>query len=154
MPQPHRQCAAVIIQDNDGKILFLEQTKGRYGIPGGIVDPSETPPMAAVREAFEEACIKVELKYIIGTYLLTGGGWPDIFATVYKAKIIHGVPTAGDANEVKAIVWCDLKNLPWPLVPDAEAAIQDLLADKRGVVRTYQRTRVIPTFTENPDNSK
>jgi 8-oxo-dGTP diphosphatase len=149
MFQAHRQAASVIIQNDKGEILFLEQTKGRYGIPGGIVDPGETPPIAAIREAFEEARIEVELEYIIGTYLLTGGGWPDIFATVYKARITRGVPTAGDANEIKSILWRDSNDLPSPLVSDAEAAIQDLLARKCGVVRTYQRTRTMPMFVEN-----
>jgi 8-oxo-dGTP diphosphatase len=149
MTKPHRQCAGVIIQNNKGEILFLEQQNGIYGIPGGIVDPGEAPPMAAIREALEEASIEVELEYIIGTYLLTGGGWPDIFATVYMAHIVSGEPIVGDTNEVKAVFWRDPKNLPSPLVPDAEAAIQDLLAGKRGVVRTYQRTRIMPLLREN-----
>jgi 8-oxo-dGTP diphosphatase len=151
MSQPHRQCAAVIIEDDKGNILFLEQTKGRYGIPGGIVDPGETPLMAAIREALEEACIEVELEYIIGTYLLTGGGWPDIFSTVYKARSVRGTPISGDPNEITGILWRSPYNLPSPLVSDAEAAIQDLLTGKRGVVRTYQRTRVMPPFEENQD---
>jgi 8-oxo-dGTP diphosphatase len=149
MSQLHRQCAAVIIQNNKGEILFLEQTKGRYGIPGGIVDLGETPVIAAIREALEEASIEVELEYIIGSYLLTGRGWPDIFASVYKARITRGVPTAGDANEVRSILWRNPNDLPSPLVTDAEAAIQDLLAGKRGVVKTYQRTRVMPALEEN-----
>jgi 8-oxo-dGTP diphosphatase len=149
MSQSHRQCAAVIIQNARGEILFLEQQNGVYGIPGGIVDSGETPPMAAIREAFEEAQVEVKLEYIIGTYLLTGGGWPDIFATVYKAEITRGTPRAGDTNEIKSVLWRDPSALPSPLVSDAEAAIQDLLAGKRGVVRTYQRTRVMPAFEEN-----
>jgi 8-oxo-dGTP diphosphatase len=147
MPETHRQCAAVIIQNEQGEILFLEQQNGVYGIPGGIVDAGETPMMAAIREALEEACINVELEYIVGTYLLTGGGWPDVFATVYKAHIVRGEPKASDANEVKEILWRDPNTLPSPLVSDAEAAIQDLLAGKRGVVRTYQRTRATPPLT-------
>lgn len=149
MSEVHRQCAAVIIQNDEGQILFLEQANDVYGIPGGIVEPHETPPSAAIREALEEACIEVEPEYIIGTYLLTGGGWPDIFATVYKANIIRGTPTVGDANEIKSILWRDPNDSPSPLVSDAEAAIQDLLAGKRGVVRTYKRTRVMPLFEEN-----
>jgi 8-oxo-dGTP diphosphatase len=149
MSKTHRQCAAVIIQNERGEILFLEQHNGVYGIPGGIVDAGETPPMAAIREALEEACIDVELEYIIGTYLLTGGGWPDIFATVYKANMSRGTPTAGDANEVTEILWRSPHDLPQPLVADAKAAIEDLLAGKRGVVRTFERTRAMPKFEEN-----
>jgi 8-oxo-dGTP diphosphatase len=146
MPDIHRQCAAIIVQNEQGEILFLEQQNGVYGIPGGIVEVHETPPMAAIREAFEEARIEVVLEYIIGTYLLTGGGWPDIFATVYKARIVRGEPIVGDANEIKAVLWRDPKNPPAPLVSDAEAAIQDWLAGKRGIVRTYRRTKGMPPF--------
>jgi 8-oxo-dGTP diphosphatase len=149
MSEMHRHCAAVIVQNEQGKILFLEQQNGVYGIPGGIVEVHETPPTAAVREALEEAEIEVELEYVIGTYLLTGGGWPDIFATVYKASITRGTPTAGDANEIKSILWRSADDLPSPLVSDAEAAIQDLLAGKHGVVRTFERTRAMPKFEEN-----
>jgi 8-oxo-dGTP diphosphatase len=149
MSQPHRQAASVIIQNEKGEILFLEQQNGVYGIPGGIVDVGETPPMAAIREAFEEARIEVELEYIIGTYLLTDGGWPDIFATVYKAKIVRGTPTPGDPKEIKSLLWRSPNDLPFPLVTDAKAAIEDLLENKRGVVRTCERTRVMPPFEEN-----
>ena len=142
MSQPHRQAASVIIQNEKGEILFLEQTKGRYGIPGGIVDPGETPPIAAIREALEEICVEVELEYIIGSHLLTGAGKPDNFATVYKAKITRGTPTPGDPKEIKSILWRSPHDLPLPLVTDAKAAIEDLLANKRGVVRTCERTRV------------
>jgi 8-oxo-dGTP diphosphatase len=149
MSQPHRQAASVIIQNEKGEILFLEQTKGRYGIPGRIVDLGETPVIAAIREALEEASIEVELEYIIGSYLLTGAGKPDNLATVYKAKITRGTPMLGDANEVRSILWRNPNDLPSPLVTDAEAAIQDLLAGKRGVVKIYQRTRVMPALEEN-----
>jgi 8-oxo-dGTP diphosphatase len=142
MTQPHRQAASVIIQNEKGEILFLEQTKGRYGIPGGIVDPGETPPIAAIREALEEICVDVELEYIIGSYLLTGAGKPDNLATVYKATIVRGEPKAGDANEIKSILWRSPHDLPMPLVTDAKAAIEDLLEDKRGVVRTCERSPI------------
>jgi 8-oxo-dGTP diphosphatase len=142
MSQPHRQAASVIIQNEKGEILFLEQTKGRYGIPGGVVDPDETPVIAAIREALEEARIEVELEYIIGSYLLTGAGKPDNLATVYKAKITRGVPTPGDPKEIRSILWRSPYDLPLPIVTDAKAAVEDLLGNKRGVVRTCERTPI------------
>jgi 8-oxo-dGTP diphosphatase len=75
-----------------------------------------------------------------------GSGWPDIFATVYKAKITRGTPTLDDPKEIKSILWRSSHDLPLPLVTDAKAAIEDLLENKRGVVRTCERTRVMPAF--------
>jgi 8-oxo-dGTP diphosphatase len=109
----------------------------------------ETPPIAAIREALEEANIEVELEYIIGTYLLTGGSWPDIFATVYKAHIVRGEPKAGDADEIRAVLWGSPHDLPSPLVTDAKAAVEDLLLGNRGVVRTVERTGVMPKLEED-----
>ena len=146
MSQPHRQCAGVIIQNERGEILFLEQQKSVYGIPGGIVEAGETPPIAALREALEEACIEVELEYIIGCYLLVGAGKTDNLATIYKAKVIKGIPKPGDTNEVKNVLWRSPNDLPLPLVTDAKAAIEDLLENKRGVVRTCQRTKIVPNL--------
>jgi 8-oxo-dGTP diphosphatase len=146
MPEVHRQCAGVIIENEKGEVLFLNQPKGRYGIPGGIVDPGEIPPITAVREAQEEIGVLVELEYIIGSYLLTGGGKTDNLATVYKAKIIDGMPSVIDTNEVTEILWRSPHDIPLPIVADAKAAIEDLLAEKRGVVRTVERTRVLPGF--------
>jgi 8-oxo-dGTP diphosphatase len=149
MSQAHRQCAAAIIQNQQGEILFLEQHNGICGIPGGIVDAGETPPIAAIREALEEANIEVELEYIIGTYLLTGGSWPDIFATVYKAHIVRGEPKAGDADEIRAVLWGSPHDLPSPLITDAKAAVEDLLLGNRGVVRTVECTGVMPKLEED-----
>lgn len=141
----HRQCAAVILTNEQGEILLLRQPGAFYGIPGGVVDPGEIPTVAAVREAREEVGVEVELDFLVGTYLLTGGGWPDIFASVYKAHILRGTPHAHDPDEVLEIMWCKPDALPSPIVPDAEAAIPDFLTGKRGVVRTYQRTVAMPT---------
>ncbi|CAN5898584.1 hypothetical protein BH24DEI2_BH24DEI2_14220 [soil metagenome] len=147
--ETHRQCAAVILTNDQGKVLLLRQPRGFYGLPGGIVDQGETPPTAAVREAREEVGVEVELDFIIGTYLLTGGGWPDIFASVYKAHVLKGTPHAHDPAEVLEVLWCSPEALPSPIVPDAEAAIADFLAGKRGVVRTYRRTVTMPTGTDS-----
>jgi 8-oxo-dGTP diphosphatase len=146
MSEAHRQAAGVIIQNDKGEILFLDQPKGRYGIPGGIVEPGETPIMAAIRETKEEIGVVVELEYIIGSYLLTGGGKSDNLATVYKATIVEGVPSVIDINEVTKILWRSPHDLPSPLVMDAGAAVEDLLAGKCGVVRIVERTGVMPTF--------
>lgn len=144
MTEAHRQAAGVIIQNDKGDILLLDQPKGRFGIPGGIVELGETLVMAAIRETKEEIGVEVELEYIIGSYLLTGGGKTDNLATVYKAKIVRGTPSVVDTNEVTEILWRSPQDLPSPLVMDARAAIEDLVAGKRGVVKTCQRTNMMP----------
>ena len=42
--EPFRQCAAVILTDDRGRVLLLWQPRQSYGLPGGVVEPYETPP--------------------------------------------------------------------------------------------------------------
>lgn len=147
--QPHRQCAAVLITNKQNQVLLIRQSYGQqfYGLPGGIVDQGETPPTAAIREALEEISVQVEIEYQIGAYLLTGRGWPDVFASIYKAQIVQGQPKA-DLKEISEVLWCDLYALPSPLTPDTEAALEDFKHGQYGVVRTYQRSLEMPEWVE------
>lgn len=61
MPQ---EAAGLILQAPDRSILLLRRSPlvnnpGYWNLPGGRVDPGETPEQAAVRETFEEAGIQV-----------------------------------------------------------------------------------------------
>ncbi len=142
--KPFRQCAAVILTDDRNRTLLLWQPRQSYGLPGGVVEPHETPPQAAVREAREEIGVEVSLEYLVGTYHLRGGGWPDIFASVYKGVVVAGKPHVADPNEVEKLEWFGSGQLPSVLMTDARAAIPDFYAGRRGVVRVVQRDGVVP----------
>ncbi|AFZ66423.1 NUDIX domain-containing protein [Deinococcus peraridilitoris] len=137
----HRQCAAALVTNTDNEVLLVRQNYGRHfwGAPGGIVDPGETPMQAARREAAEEAGIDIEITAVVGIYLLQGGGWPDILAHVFQARILGGHARIVDPQEIAALEWRDFENLPTLLVPDVEAALEDLKSKRCGVVRTIQR---------------
>lgn len=50
-----RASAAVVIRDGDGRVLLVEPTyKPRWELPGGAVEPDESPYLAAARELREE----------------------------------------------------------------------------------------------------
>jgi 8-oxo-dGTP pyrophosphatase MutT (NUDIX family) len=59
MQEPHRQCASILLTHKDKRILSYKQNDGLkfYCFPGGVVNLGETPPMAALREAFEEVSL-------------------------------------------------------------------------------------------------
>lgn len=62
---------AVVI--HDGRVLLVRNirgvTKGRYLLPAGRIDPGELPDQAAVREAFEETNLRVEIEGLLGVRL-------------------------------------------------------------------------------------
>ncbi len=54
---------------SEGKILLEkrknEPGKGKWSIPGGIVDLGESPEQAVIREVKEEACLEVDKPHLI-----------------------------------------------------------------------------------------
>lgn len=53
--------AAVMLIVKDGRILAVSRrnNKAKFGLPGGKVEPEETPWQAAIRETLEETGVKV-----------------------------------------------------------------------------------------------
>lgn len=134
-----RYSAGSILTDTGGRILLLWQPRGKYGLPGGIVEPHETPAQAAVREAFEEIGVELALTHLVGMYHLFGGGRPEQVSFVFGARIVAGVPHVADPREVLRLEYVAPGELPSSILNDARVALPDFWAGERGVVRSVQR---------------
>ena len=65
--------SAIIIRNDDGKILLQERTdRNKWGLPGGCQDLGEDLRVTAVREAYEETGIKLDSDGIILIDTLSG----------------------------------------------------------------------------------
>jgi 8-oxo-dGTP pyrophosphatase MutT (NUDIX family) len=61
--------AGVALFDDDGRLLLARHVEGgRWGAPGGGVEPEESPRDAAVRELEEEVGLRVDDCDLIGAY--------------------------------------------------------------------------------------
>jgi len=61
--------AGVLVFDERGRLLLVKNADDqRWGIPGGLIEPMETPSDAAIREVWEETGLKVELDCIAGVF--------------------------------------------------------------------------------------
>jgi 8-oxo-dGTP diphosphatase len=57
-----RMAAGVLFRDADGRVLLVKPTyKDGWDIPGGYVEPGESPKQAARREVLEELGIEVPI---------------------------------------------------------------------------------------------
>jgi 8-oxo-dGTP diphosphatase len=67
----HRVTVDPIIE-RDGEIALIERKydpyEGELALPGGHVDPGESPREAVVREAYEETGLDVEVEALCGEY--------------------------------------------------------------------------------------
>jgi 8-oxo-dGTP diphosphatase len=66
LKKPHTEYADMILVNDTNKFLLLKRTKeeeifpGLWGLPGGHMEPAETPKEASIRECEEETSIKVK----------------------------------------------------------------------------------------------
>lgn len=98
----------VLVRAPDGCILIVHDLDAdAWTLPGGIIEPGETPADAAVREVWEEAGILVKLNRIAG--IVGGPGCETSYrngdkiawvATVFDATAEDVRPTA-DGHEIK-----------------------------------------------------
>jgi 8-oxo-dGTP pyrophosphatase MutT (NUDIX family) len=103
--------ASALIQDASGRTLLVRHVDGPWQLPGGAVDPDESPEDAVRRECREEASIEIGVLRIAGAF-----GGPDyrrhyangdeigIVVTVYEAEIVAGTAQPGD-DETQDVGW-------------------------------------------------
>lgn len=74
---PLEVCRTAFGMAFNGKRILLARLKNRdWDLPGGKIDPGETPQQAAVREVLEETFVQVEVVDLIGTQELELFGTP------------------------------------------------------------------------------
>ena len=129
------QGAGALIFNDMGQVLLTRQNYGGryYALPGGAIEPGETPHAAAIREVLEEAGVQIHLERLIGLYTAPSRGtW---LAFVFLGVIEHGQPAVVDAAEILEVGWFDPQQLPEPLYDSARHAIADARAGAYGVLR-------------------
>lgn len=114
----------IIIEIEDG-IVLVERKNPPHGwaIPGGFIDVGESAEEAAIREAFEETGLKVELTDLLGVYSAPGRDPRFHTISVIFTGIASGTLVAGDDAAGAAIF--RRENLPKTLVFDHKRIIED-----------------------------
>lgn len=129
-------CAAVLVRDEAGRLLLVRHVEGWWQLPGGAVDPNESPAEAARRECLEEASVEVELGPIVGAFggpeyrsTYANGDEVGIVAVVYEAEIVSGTPRPGD-DETQDVGWFAPEELDsLELRPTTRAFCDELFRD-------------------------
>jgi len=99
-----------------------------WALPGGFVDYGETVEAAAIREAFEETGLKVNLVRQLHTYSEPGRDPRGHTVSVVFVATASGEPRGGDdASIAKAF---DPADLPADIAFDHRQIIQDYLSNR------------------------
>jgi mutator protein MutT len=108
-------CAGAVIRDPAGRLLLVRRghapSADLWSVPGGRIEPGESPAEAAVREVREETGLEVAVDRLLATVQIGAYVVHD-----FAAHVVGGTLAAGDdAAEVR---WCDVDELSLlPLTP-------------------------------------
>jgi 8-oxo-dGTP pyrophosphatase MutT (NUDIX family) len=126
---------AVVAFDAAGGVLLVRHVEsGRWGLPGGAVEPCELPADVGIRETWEETGVRVAPVRLLGVY-----GGPELHvryrngdevayvATVFEARVLGGVPRPDgvETHEARFVAPGELASL------DLAAWVRRVLDDLR-----------------------
>jgi 8-oxo-dGTP diphosphatase len=128
--------AAVVCRDGDGRLLLVfDSFKGHWTIPGGVVDAGEDPRSAAIREAWEEAGVRVAAGPLLGVF---AAATPDRLLLAYAATPVDAggdPPQPLHRHEIDEAVWLPLDDALAQLNPITREQVQRCLRSPGGTWR-------------------
>lgn len=143
--------AGVVVRDGDRVLLARHLEGDVWVLPGGAIEPEETPADAALRELWEETGLVARLEAILGVY-----GGPDCTVrygngdrTSYLMVIFEGRASSGEPRpdgveitELRFVTADEAWQLPLaPWLPDV---LRDVFSESR-------RTTFRPATWKPPD---
>lgn len=88
-----RTIAQALVRDDAGAVMLCELSYKRFwDLPGGVVDPHESPATALVRELAEELGVTATITGLrVVSWLPPWRGWDDAMLYVFEVRLDRGV---------------------------------------------------------------
>lgn len=130
-PRFELRSAVYLMPLKKNKILLARRKNtswmdGMYSLISGHLDGNETVNTAMIREAFEEANIKIDNHQLIPATVIhrksTDSEYIDFF---YVIREWEGEPSIGEPDKCDDLSWFSLSNLPDNLLPHIKEALNN-----------------------------
>ncbi len=113
----------VVINEQGEILLHRRSDTGRWGTPGGAIDPGEEPAEAAVREVWEETGVEVVPERISAIYTTPLVHYPNgdaicVTSIVFVCRPVGGEPRINDSESL------EVRYFPVEALPDMEPRIR------------------------------
>jgi 8-oxo-dGTP diphosphatase len=108
--------ASAIVLDDRGRVLLIRENYGRhrYGLPGGAVEPDETPWAAAVRETWEETTLEVRLRHLVAVCSGPLGSRVWMVSFGFRCEVAAGEARVPEGDEIAEVGWFAPDRWPEP----------------------------------------
>ncbi len=131
-----RVIAQGMLRDAAGRLLLCELTyKLEWDLPGGVVEPGESPAQGVVREVREELGLDVGVHRLVTVnWLPPWRSWDDACVFVFDLGVLEDPATIRlDPAEIVAVHWCDLDDITARAAPATETLLRYVAAHPRGL---------------------
>ncbi|GAA4708296.1 hypothetical protein GCM10025782_00060 [Pedococcus ginsenosidimutans] len=127
-----RAIAQGVIRDAEGRVLLCELVyKQEWDLPGGVVDPFESPAQCVVREVREELGVDVEVRSLLAVnWLPPWRGWSDATVFVFDLGVADEdlvARTTLQPREIRAVHWVGEEELEARVAPYNQRLLAFLL---------------------------
>jgi len=127
-----KSVAGIIFSSDFSQVLLIKRRDVNiWVIPGGGVDPGETPAEAIVRECKEETGLSIKIERQVGIY--TPINRLANYSYLYECSVVEGMPGLND--EVQGIGFFPLEKLPHPLFFLHRQWIEDSMLRLPGIIQ-------------------
>jgi len=106
-----RVISQLVIRDEADRVLLCELTyKAEWDLPGGVIEPMESPAAGLARELHEELGLEVTVGDLLSVnWLPPWRGWDDACLFVFDGGTLASEVTASmtlQPTEIRAVHWC------------------------------------------------
>jgi 8-oxo-dGTP diphosphatase len=110
-----RLIAHVLMRDEEDRVLLCEtQFKSDWELPGGIVEPFESPRLGAVREVREELGIELDVgRLLVVDWMPPYLGWDDAIEMIFDGGAVREDELATwslQPSEIRSVRLCTLEH--------------------------------------------
>ena len=119
-----RLIAHVLLRDDQGRILLCEtQFKPDWELPGGIVEPGESPRLGAIREVTEELGVTWPIgRLLVADWMPPYLGWEDAIEMIFDGGRVTEAQLADfvlQPSEIRRVKLCTLEEAAGLVTPIA-----------------------------------
>lgn len=144
-----RNIAQGLLRNEDGEILLCELTyKSEWDLPGGVVDPKESPAACVVREISEELSASVGIESLVAVnWLPPWRGWDDAVLFLYGLGTVPRSFTDDltlAPREIKDVHWVAPEAIGEHVAPYTARMLEQVLEGERAAYTMYFENSEVP----------